>query len=245
MKGLIGHTGFVGSNIAAQTEFDAFYNSANIGEIEGKNFDLLVCAGVRSVKWKANKNPSEDFEQIKRLICCLDTTQWKKLVLISTIAVYDNPADNAYGRHRLYLETHLQNNYENVVVVRLPALFGNGLKKNPIYDMLNKNYRYLPNVKSEFQYYCLDNIWKDIEIALRHDLSVLNICTEPTPFVEIVELFGAPMPSKDAPLVKENMVSRHAGHWVKEGDYLYTKHEVLLELKKFLLRRIDGPAAKS
>ena len=139
MKGLIGHTGFVGSNIAAQEQFDAHYNSTNIREIEGKTFDLLVCAGVRSVKWKANRTPQEDFNQIKKLIFHLERSSWKKLVLISTIAVYDNPADSAYGRHRLYLETHLQNNHENVAVIRLPALFGDGLKKNPIYDMMNKN----------------------------------------------------------------------------------------------------------
>ena len=82
--------------------------------------------------------------------------------------------------------------------------------------------------------------WKDIETVLRHNLSVLNICTEPTPFAEIVELFGAPTPPADAPIIKENMVSRHAGIWDKEGNYLYTKHEALLELKNFLLRRTNG-----
>ena len=70
----------------------------------------------------------------------MDTIKFDKFVLISTIAVYDNPTDNAYGRNRLYLENYLINNYENVSIVRLPSLFGEGLKKNSLYDLKNKDF---------------------------------------------------------------------------------------------------------
>lgn len=49
MNALIGHTGFVGSNLREQHEFDVFFNSRNIEEIKGGEFDLLVCAGVNAV----------------------------------------------------------------------------------------------------------------------------------------------------------------------------------------------------
>ena len=81
MNALIGHTGFVGSNILEQKDFDFCYNSKNIEEIKGKEFDLVVCAATTAVKWKSNKNPREDYRAIIELIKCLDTIKFNKFVL--------------------------------------------------------------------------------------------------------------------------------------------------------------------
>ena len=35
-----------------------------------------------------------------------------------------------YGKNRLLLEQFVEKNYDNYLIVRLPALFGKGLKKN-------------------------------------------------------------------------------------------------------------------
>jgi hypothetical protein len=45
-KALIGYTGFVGTTLMKQTQFDDFYRSTNISDIKGKKFDLVVCAGA-------------------------------------------------------------------------------------------------------------------------------------------------------------------------------------------------------
>ena len=235
MKALIGHTGFVGSNIKDQTKFDDLYNSKTIENIHNKEYDLIVCAGVKSVKWIANKNPRQDFQDIQNLINSINKVKFKKFVLISTIAVYDNPADNPYGQNRLYLETYLKNNYDNIFIVRLPALFGKGLKKNAIYDLLHEQSDYLPNSNSEFQYYCLDNIWKDINTALSNDIKTLNISTEPVKFYDIIKLFkGNIKQNNEKPITIENMISSHSNLWNKTGRYLYSSKEVLTELKEFI-----------
>ena len=198
-------------------------------------FDLVVCAGARGIKWKANKNPEIDFREIESLIYHLDKAKFKQIVLISTIAVYENPADNPYGRHRLFLETHLRNKHPNVVIVRLPALFGEGLKKNAIYDMINQNYKYLPNYNSHFQYYYLANLWKDITKILDNEISVMNISPAPVPFSKVLELFGLQdLDLSSAPQVKENMETKHAGLWNKDGNYIYSIEETLVDLKHFL-----------
>ncbi len=44
---LIGHTGFVGSNLLAEHPFDELYRSTNIETIAGERFDLVVCAARR------------------------------------------------------------------------------------------------------------------------------------------------------------------------------------------------------
>jgi nucleoside-diphosphate-sugar epimerase len=235
MRGLIGHTGFVGSNILEQSSFDKCYNSKNIESIAGEKFDTLVCAGVSSVKWKANKEPEEDFKQIQKLIHNLDQAEFQTLVLISTIAVYDNPADSAYGRHRLYLETYLMNQYENVYITRLPSLFGKGLKKNAIYDLINKDYRFVPSPWSYFQYYCLDNIGKDIQKQIDLGIKVLNINSERVPFDKVLNLFELNLEQfRRNKVVQENMLSDHGEHWGQPGNYLYTQEEILQQLKEFI-----------
>ena len=45
---LIGYTGFVGSNLLSQYDFTDRYNSKNIQDIHGKDYDLCLCAGVRA-----------------------------------------------------------------------------------------------------------------------------------------------------------------------------------------------------
>mgnify|MGYP003627835336 FL=1 len=235
MRALVGHTGFVGSNILEQSSFDKCYNSKNIESIAGEKFDTVVCAGVSSIKWKANKDPKEDFKQIQRLIEYLGKAEFKKLILISTIAVYDSPANSSYGSHRLYLETYLKNTYEDIYITRLPSLFGKGLKKNVIYDLMNKDYRFLPGPWSFFQYYCLDNIWSDIIKQLELGIKVLNLSTEPTPFDKILSLFEIETEKiVGGKTVQEKMTSDYARHWGKKGRYLYTQPEILADLKRFI-----------
>lgn len=235
MRALIGHTGFVGSNLKEQVLFDRFYNSKNIEDIGGEEFDTIVCAGVSSVKWRANKQPIEDFRQIERLISNLEKAKFRRLVLVSTIAVYDNPADNPYGQNRLYLETYLKNRFDNIYIVRLPSLFGKHLRKNAIYDLLNGDTRFLPHRNSKLQYYCLDDLWKDISKMIENDIRILNISTEPVVFSEILKIFGAVYGCDNSEkLVEENMQSTNGFVWDKEGPYLYDKNEILDRLERFI-----------
>ena len=234
MNALIGHTGFVGSNILKQKNFDFCYNSKNISSIRNNTFDLVVCAGVSSVKWKANKNPKEDYRQIVKLIEDLNTIKFNKFVLISTIAVYDNPTDNPYGRNRLYLENYLINNYENVSIVRLPSVFGEGLKKNALYDLKNKDFRYLPHIDSTFQYYDLSDIWNDIEIVIKNNLKAVNFATTPIKFSKVLSMFSYNKIPIDKPLINEDMRTIHSKYWGKEGHYLYTEKQVCSKLEKWI-----------
>ena len=112
---LIGYTGFVGSNLLRQRNFDACFNSTNIDEIGGRSFDLIVCAGARAEKWKANAEPERDLDNIECLIRALSQADARRLVLISTVDVFGNPNGvdeesrvskaglHAYGRNRRLL----------------------------------------------------------------------------------------------------------------------------------------------
>jgi nucleoside-diphosphate-sugar epimerase len=151
MIALVGYTGFVGSNIYAgsQGRIDNIYNSKNIKEAYGTNPDLLIYSGLRAEKYLANNAPDKDMELIYQAEDNISHINPKKLVLISTIDVFKNPknvdentpidAENlhAYGYNRYKLELWVRENYPDALIIRLPGLFGENIKKNFIYDYIN------------------------------------------------------------------------------------------------------------
>jgi hypothetical protein len=198
--GLIGHTGFVGGTLARATAFDAYFNSTTVDELRGQRFDLLVCAGVSAVKWLANKEPEADRAGIARLTDALAEARVGELVLISTIDVYPDPSaggdeatlidptrNHTYGRHRLELELWCMQRFPLVRIVRLPALFGTGLRKNAIYDLLHDNMVGSINPAGVFQWYPLARLWADIETMRREKLELANLFTEPLAMSRIIE----------------------------------------------------------
>ena len=138
---LIGHTGFIGGNLVRQTTFTDCFHSADIGQIAGREFDLLVCSGVSAVKWWANKNAEVDLSRIDNLLGYLARVQAKRLFIISTVDVYPvssginetfncHAADNhAYGKNRLYFEDEVLRRFPHAMIARLGGVFGDGLKK--------------------------------------------------------------------------------------------------------------------
>lgn len=146
---IIGHSGFVGGNLLHQHDFAGRFNSRNINDSTGTEFDTLVCAAAPGSMFEANTFPERDLEQIKALCGKLAGIRAQRMVLISSIAVLAEFAGGddetteafqtelAYGRHRRLLETFCAEQFSNTLIVRLPALFGTGLKKNFLFDLLN------------------------------------------------------------------------------------------------------------
>ncbi len=149
MNILVGNTGFVGSNLAKHMKFDEEYNSKNIHLAYGKNPHMCVYCGVPSEMFTANTNAEKDFETVKNAMENIRKINAQTLILISTVAVYDKTYDvdesyeiqkkqlKPYGLNRLLLEEYCLNNFENIHILRLPALFGNNLKKNFLFDLKN------------------------------------------------------------------------------------------------------------
>ncbi|HAW80362.1 MAG TPA: hypothetical protein DCX27_12025 [Balneola sp.] len=246
-KGLIGHTGFVGSNLNTQIDFDCCYNSKNIADIRGEHFDILYCAGAPGIKWYANQNPDKDLNSITDLMFNLANTKVEKLVLLSTIGVYDNLNSvdeehdinidelHPYGRHRHILEKYVLNNFDSLVV-RLPSIFGNGLKKNFIYDAMDNNYDYAPNKTSTMQFYNLNNLSTDIEVGIKNQLEILNISSEPINIGDLVSevFFEDPRVLPETTVVNYNMKTKHSKYWGIQSDYLYKSGEIIEDLLNFI-----------
>lgn len=145
---LVGYTGFVGGNLAKAHRFNNMYNSKNISESFGKQNGLVVYSGMPSEKFLANADPAADLARAENAMDNIRRMKPEELVLISTVDVYpkpfgvyeDTPAGgegvSAYGHNRLMLEQWVRQEYPEALILRLPGLYGTGLKKNFIYDML-------------------------------------------------------------------------------------------------------------
>lgn len=245
---LIGHTGFVGGNLKAQGAFDALYNSRNIEEIAGREFDLVVSAGAPAVKWLANQKPAEDWAAIERLTKSLGTVKARRFVLISTVDVYARPIDvdentpidlataQPYGKHRLMLEQFVAERFPGALRLRLPGLFGPGLKKNIVFDFLNENRLDLIHQDGVFQFYDLANIGRDIETCLAAKLEVVNFATEPVSVRDVaLRAFGREFTNTlPAPAPRYDFHTVHARAFGKTGQYLASRDEVLAGMKRFV-----------
>jgi dTDP-4-dehydrorhamnose reductase len=246
---LIGYTGFVGGNLLAQRSFDARYNSSNIEEISGRSFDLIVCAGAPAEKWKANANPERDLVNIERLAQALSGAKARHVILLSTVDVFGYPIGvdeeslvpteglHAYGRNRRLLEELVAARFETTIV-RLPGLYGPGLKKNVIFDFLHDNDVQKIDSRGVFQFYDTTRLWRDLEIAMRHKLSLVHLPTEPVSIADVARVsFGMQFTNEVLPTpARYDIRTRHASLFGGSGWYVESATQTLDGIAAYVQR---------
>ena len=246
-KALVGATGFVGTTLQTQTQFNDHYNSSNIEEIRGKSYDLLICAAAPATKWKANQYPAEDIANIQSLMRHLSTATTRQFLLISTIDVYPNPVEvdedtaiqpelsQAYGKHRYILEDFARQSFPAHSIVRLPGLFGNGLKKNFIYDLIHSNCLHLTHCHSIYQFYNLERLWKDLQVVIENKLPLTNFATEPVRAQDVAQqCFNLAFDNvTDAGPVQYDMRTKFASQFGSNTKYFFSSEETFSQIRQF------------
>lgn len=198
---LVGHTGLVGTALKHQLcPYAERFNSKNIADIRGRTYDTVYCAGLPAAKWLANRNGAADGANMRALFGHLKTVQCKLFVLISTVDVYDHTVPHQteegvpcvtqepYGNVRWQFEELVRDRFPRHLILRLPALFGAGLKKNVLYDLLHDNRVEHIHADGQFQWYGLGNLAADIQrwtLAAQPAL-IVNLVSEPLGTRDIV-----------------------------------------------------------
>lgn len=300
---LVGSTGFVGKNIAYNHNFSALCHSTDITNYYQSQPELCIYAGIPSAMYLANNAPEKDLSVIKNAMENIRQIKPKKLVLISTIAVYKDSRNkyeedatlcdslSAYGYNRLLLEEWVKNEYENALIVRLPALYGIGQKKNFLYDLhvitpamltpskykelaanskiIAKGYSYsndsgyyklngqidskllkdcfsampfnalnFTDSRSKFQFYNLSRLYKDITLAIKANLSYLNLTPPPISAREIYETVTGKQDWENelqSPPFDYDLRSHYSELFGGDkSGYLSTKDYVLSDICKFM-----------
>lgn len=254
---LIGYTGFIGSNLKRQHDFTEYYRSTNIDRIRGEHYDLMVCAGVSAAKWQANQRPDEDRAAIDSLVDHLSQVRASRVILISTVDVYPvtkgvdesfecgGHPNHAYGSNRLQLEKTLGALFPELYIARLPAVFGPGLKKNVIYDLLHNNCLGAIDPGSTFQYYDTTCLWRDLQVMQKSQAPIVNLATEPIVTRTIVETYfpGAQIGPGSASPAYYDVRSLYADAFGGRNGYRFDASEVLYRLGKFIHMTRGGASA--
>lgn len=168
---VLGGEGFVGSAFVREARR---WNSTvhgitrqNYDRFRGQACDLFVNANGNSKKFLADKDPTAEFEaSVVSVQRSLLDFPCKRYVYLSSIDVYpclDNPRRNRedapivpeklsrYGLHKYLAEQLVRRYAARWLIIRLGGMVGEGLWKNPIFDILHgKPLRV--HVESQYQY---------------------------------------------------------------------------------------------
>lgn len=169
---LIGHTGFIGSNLFnhMQEKYEIYVvnSSEHSEELFDTEFDFAInCAGV-SHKYQTNHNTFTGFETETSILKTLSKIQFKKLIHISSI---DSQDQSNYGKLKKLVEQCVHQQYPTATIIRPAGFVGPQLKKNIVFDIMNNNVVFaLPN--SKFNYISIrafnEIIDKIIDIRLEY-----------------------------------------------------------------------------
>jgi nucleoside-diphosphate-sugar epimerase len=248
MQIIIGDTGLVGQNLKDQINFDLLFNSKNINTFDKLVFDNsdLFLSCLPGTKWKVNQTKESilnDLNNLLNLINIIKNKQYNNIVLISSIDVYlqtelesneDDKIllpDSGYARNRYLFEILVESllKYNNLKIIRLPALFGNYLKKNALFDLINNNLDYV-NEESFFQWYNLSNISKDIEKSFKNSEKIINLFSEPVQMKDIIDLYF-----KNIKINKYNNFQNYNYKTkITKTGYIKNKEEILFEIGKYI-----------
>ena len=245
--GLIGSTGFIGGTLLRGRRFDACFNSANVETMRNREFRVVICAGARAEKWKANREPAVDRAGIDALCDVLKTVKAERFVLISTVDVFATPQNvdelsdvpldalQAYGRNRRYLETFASDHFPTIIL-RLPGVYGHGLRKNVIHDLLHAHEVEKIDSRGVFQFYGVDRLNGDIERALSLDIGLMHLTTEPVSVAEIAKsAFGLDFNNEvTTNPARYDVRTRYASAFEGSGAYLEKAADVIRGVKEFV-----------
>jgi|10_taG_2_1085330.scaffolds.fasta_scaffold43367_3 nucleoside-diphosphate-sugar epimerase len=185
--GVVGANGFVGRAICrAFKNYDyeiSEITRENCDEYKTLKYDVLINTAMPSKRFWALNNPMKDVEAtILKTAELLYEWQYEKFIQISSLSA-KMQLDAPYGIHKRSSEVLVENR-ENFLIIRLGALYGDGLDKSALFDMVNHNHIYV-DINSEYNYIDIDFVADWItrnldktglkEIGARDTISLIEI----------------------------------------------------------------------
>jgi hypothetical protein len=251
MRVLVGSTGLIGQTIQDHITFDLCFSSQNIGNYveHDLNDSTLYLSCLPATKWMVNQNIIADINNINSIFALISRYRYKKVVLFSTIDVYnDTPiqvderthptiSKLCYGSNRYLFELMVKTlNCSDIQIYRLPALFGNRIKKNVLFDLLHNHNINSININSYYQWF---NLAKLVPLISKIDApGTYNLFTEPVSTREIVKLCNVAIDHQDClPIIYDYKTILHSSGYIQDSN------SVLDEIKNFLHEFSSKPSS--
>ena len=155
---IIGANGFVGKALCRASSKLGFktirVTRQNYDELKQHMYDYVINSAMPSKRFWSLNNPVEDCtETILKTADIFYKWKYNKFIQISSISA-TKQLNMPYGIHKRAAEIIVENN-ENTLIVRLGALYGSGLLKSALFDLVNKNHIYV-DINSEYNYIDVD-----------------------------------------------------------------------------------------
>lgn len=201
---VFGYKGFVGSAIYKHFLVSGKYEVVGIGRDNynsfiDQHFDIFINVNGNSKKLLAAKDPKLDFKMnVQATLDTLLDFKADKYICISSVDVYNdvsNPANNHedvpivpeklsnYGFDKYLGEMVVKKHAHNWVILRLGGMVGEGLRKNPIYDLIYLKKLFV-HPKSQFQFINTSVVATIVEELMNHNREIFNICGKGTVILE-------------------------------------------------------------
>lgn len=227
---IIGKDGFVGSTLMKGLPGANGFGSKDSHLAPSMPHGNVVICGARGSKFAANQDPRKDALEIAELFLTVsDLRRYKRIILVSTIDVYGSKhsrhegdirdAETHYGIHRRELEDLLLDRFDDkLFIVRLPSIFGPGMKKNLLFDLINRRPIGPINIASEQQWYDMRDFSSDLIFMIRSGYKELNLFTEPMTNGELLSMFAGIQHEvifdpKAAKMYDHRTTSTKSGYW--------------------------------
>ncbi len=212
---IIGGEGFVGSAYTRWCQQNKVnylvINRANYKEYIGTKCDLLINANGNSKKFLAKENPLLEFDaSVRSVRQSLIDFPAEKYVFLSSCDVYpdcstpestqedmiiDISQQSPYGFHKYLAEQCVRHCHSDWLIFRMGGFVGEGLKKNPIFDILQGDKLWL-HPESELQYISTDvaaNVVMQI-IEQKFTQEIFNLCGNGlVKLQDIIDLVNSPV----------------------------------------------------
>ncbi len=197
---ILGAKGFVGATVLAElSKFDECVgiDIDNYDEHIGEKCDVLINVNGNSKKFLAAEQPALEFDlSVRSVVRSIYDFPAKKYVYISTVDVYtdfsdekstaesveiDNAKQSPYGFHKWLSEQYVKKVCDKWLITRLGGMVGSGLKKGPVYDLMNGEKLWV-HPDSRYQYIPTKTVGEVIRHLLENNVEneIFNVCARGT-----------------------------------------------------------------
>lgn len=194
---VIGAEGFVGAAFVRylkNVDVELYeVTRKNYAESIGNKSDIVIEAACNSKKFLSDKEPLRDFElSVTHRLKTLQDFPADFHLHISSVDVYsdlskpekteenseiDIKTSSHYGFNKLLAEQIVQHHAKNWLILRLAGMIGEGLRKNPIFDILNDRQIFI-HPDSQYQFMPTDEVarisWNLLKNGVKGE--IFNLC---------------------------------------------------------------------
>jgi nucleoside-diphosphate-sugar epimerase len=240
MIGIIGQSGFIGSNLSQRHETAINLSRLNLDQFNDVHFKTIFVCAPSGRKFEVDSNPNKDLEDVMSITEKLGgIKRIDNLVLFSTVDVFVNPSvsfessltltNASYGGNRSFMEHLLRDCFgDTLTIARLCGLFGPYMVKNILFDFKMRRMDQLKKYNPTSQYQYMDiNLALDIALSSEFRGCSVNVVSEPISISEI----GIPksMLDSSAPRIVYDIKTNF-----RDSGYFIDRLHSLIDLERFL-----------